>query len=171
MQFIPDETIKTEFEFVVPYLEEATAQNSRGHATKKTQDELKREIVDLLNELGARKVTFMQGAFPTSPKRYGYRITFRLSGIPGRMDVAGLPIRNETPTRKDQALKQALYLFAEMLRAELDARIYRPGYVALVPHLIGEGEQTVIESLLASGMLPDMSAYAPMLPAGAMSNP
>lgn len=167
MQFIPDPNLKKEFH--VPFLEDATAGNSRGHATSKTMEQLQREIIEALNELGAQNVVFVPGTFPTNPKRHGFRITFALGNVPGRMDVAGLPIRQETTTRKDQALKQALYLFKEFLRSELDARIYRPGYVALVPHLIGPNNKTVIEALLESGTLPDMRVYAPLLPAGVES--
>lgn len=161
MQFVPDVNFKPSLE--VPYLEDARASNSAGHSTTKTQAALQREIISLMNDLGAQNVVFVPGTFPTSPKRYGYLVTFNFVGVAGRIPIAGLPIRSETSDRKDKALRQALYLFREYLQGEMNARIFRPGHVPLVPYLLGDGDQTVMEAIVSSGRLPDLAQHAPRL--------
>lgn len=162
MQFIPD--MPKTITVTVPYFEDITAKDVPGRAVEKTINFYQQRIVDLLLQLGAGAVVFFPGKYPTSPERYGFQIQFSLNGVPGRFDVAALPIRKETATKKDRALAQALYLVGNWLETEVYSAAYRPGAVALVPFLIGDGGKTVTEELVARGVLVDIRA--PKLPGG-----
>jgi len=152
MNFIPDQLHATKLD--IPFFEEQKGENIPGRGTTKSCEKLQQEIRELMLKLEAFNTVFTPGTFADKPKRYGYRLTFRLAGVAGRMEIAALPIRNETATRKDRALAQALYLVRNWLEAEVFSQVYRPGSMPLVPYLIGAGDKTVIEALVESGSLP-----------------
>lgn len=146
----------------VPYFEDVKASDIPGRRTERPLDWYEEQIRNLLARLGAGSVVFTVGQFPTMPKRHGYRITFSLNGVSGRMDVAALPMRGEeTAKKKKQALAQALFLFRNWLESEVLSTVYRPGAVSLIPYLIGAGGKTVTEVLLESGQLPQFGGYLP----------
>lgn len=147
----------------VPFLEDITAKDVPGAGVTKEPEYYQKGIKKLLEEMGAARVEFVPGVHNDRLKRYGYQIVFRLNGIPGRIDIAGLPMRTETRAKKERVLAQALYLVREWLTAEMYSSIYRPGAVTLVPFLIGRGGKTVTEELMASGELPNLN---PALPKG-----
>lgn len=150
--FIPD---KTEIgKKSVPWFDDQSDSKIPGRGTRKDVTDLQGEIIELMGHLGAGGVAFMPGTHPGTPKRYGFQLHFNINGVPGRIDVAALPIKNETPNKKDRALAQALYLVRDWLEAEVFSSVYRPGAVALLPFLIGEGGQTVTETFISSGRLP-----------------
>lgn len=165
--FIPDKPSAPALE--VPFFEDITAKDVPGRGVTKPIDFYQKQIVNLMLKLGAGKVLFVPGTFPTLPKRYGYQITFSLNGIPGRIDVAALPMKKETPNRKDRALAQAIYLLQLWLEAEVFSTIYRPGAISLVPYLIGEGGKTVTEALAERANLPQLITAKYELPSEVQS--
>lgn len=136
----------------VPFYEDQ--ERIAGAYVKQSVEKYQQRIRDLLTRLGAYDVVFMPGTYPNHPVRYGYRITFMFATIPGRIECAALPIKNETKRRKDRALAQALYLLGNALEAELHSMVYRPGAIPLIPYLIGAGDKTVTEALVESQQLP-----------------
>lgn len=160
VNFIPEKaTVPT---FNVPYFEDNPVAKIDGRATEKPVAKLQQEVCDQLAMLGATVQSFQLGVFPAPVKRYGYVIHFRLDGLPGRIDCAALPIRNETVVRKDRALAQALYLLRDWLKAEFNSAIYRPGSIPLVPYLLGGSGKTVTEELVERAALPEFNArYLP----------
>ena len=164
--FIPDKPIDDTLE--VPFFEDSSEQKIPGRGTEKSHEQLQSEIVDLMLKLGAGAARFAAGKFPTKPERYGWQITFSMNGVPGRIELAALPIRQETPSKKKQALAQALYLFRNYLEGEVWSAVYRPGAIALLPFLMGEGGKTVTEALMERNILPDVSPYwlPPLLGSG-----
>ena len=152
MTFIPEKPQSQRM--VVPFYEDITAKDVPGRRAEKEHEYYQKQIRELLLQLGAGRVNFIPGTHDERPKRYGFQITFSLNGIPGRIDVAALPMRHETPTKKKQALAQALFLVRDWLSAELYSAIYRPGSIALVPYLIGDRGKTVTEALVELQMLP-----------------
>lgn len=159
MQFIPNKAALPSED--VPYFENASTavHGIRGHETTKSIQELQRDVSEALARLGGSVTAFIPGTFPTTPKRYGYRIEFFLGPMPGRIDVAGLPFKYQaTKVKKTKAMKQALFTVAMMFEAELNGRMMLPGQHPLVPYLIGAGGQTVTEALVASGNLPMLEA-------------
>lgn len=150
--FVPD---KTELQKqAVPYFDDQSDAKIPGRGTEKSLASLQGEIIELMGRLGAGGVTFVPGTHPGTPKRYGFQIRFNINGVQGRIDVAALPIRNETVNRKDRALAQALFLIRNWLEAEVFSSIYRPGTISLLPFLIDDTGRTVTETLLFSGKLP-----------------
>lgn len=162
MQFIPD--VPKIAVLKVPYYEDSKEHDVPGRGVKLTVNQYQWQIMNLLLKLGAGAVIFLPGTYPTEPKRYGFQLQFSLNGIPGRFDIAALPLRSETAVKKDRALAQALYQVGNWLEAEVNSATYRPGAVALVPFLIGAGGKTVTEEMVERGVLVDI--HPPMLPGG-----
>lgn len=149
--FVPDKNALGKM--AVPFFEDQSEARIPGRGTEKTLSQLQGEIIELMARLGAGGVFFVPGTHPGVPKRYGFQVHFNINGIAGRIDVAALPIKTETPTKKDRALAQALFLVRSWLEAEAFSSVYRPGAVSLLPFLIGEGGQTVTEAFISSGRL------------------
>lgn len=158
VNFIP-EPVKTSV-FQVPYFEDSSEVKVPGWRTRKTAKQLQLEILDLMLKLNAGNVIFTPGSFPAAPDqppRYGYLMTFSFNGIPGRMEIAALPLRKETQIRKNDALEQSLFLVRHWLESEVYSVMYRPGSVPLIPFLIGAGNRTVTEMMVESGNLPKLT--------------
>lgn len=114
MGFVPDRPAGKSL--AVPYFEDSQEEKIPGRGTEKSEERLQAEVVDLMLRLGGGAVQFTPGSFPGTPKRYGYQVTFSMNGVRGRMELAALPLRAETPAKKSQALRQTLYLFRKKLR-------------------------------------------------------
>lgn len=149
--FIPD--LKVELQ-IVPFFEDVKADVAPGYRTILTPKKLQDEIAGLLTKLGAGAVTFVPGQYPGMPIRYGFQLRFNLRGVPGRIDIAALPMRTETSKKKDQAQAQALFLVRDWLRGEVFSTLYRPGAIPLMPFLIGAGGKTVTEAMIETRQLP-----------------
>lgn len=153
VDFIPDKLEHQRQE--LPFFEDSQEAKVPGWRLTKSEQYYRDRVADLLARLGGGAVVFMPGEYPGRPKRFGYRITFNVNGIPARLDVAALPFRHAATDKKKQAaMSQALFLVGNWLEAELHSWIYRPGVIPLVPFLIGEGDRTVTEALVESRMLP-----------------
>jgi hypothetical protein len=152
VDFIPDSP-KVQ-EPPVPYFEDSSKYGIAGHSTSKSIERLQDEIKQSLVQLDAGYVRFVSGLYGDKPKRYGFQVHFNLAGVPGRIDCAALPIRQETPAKKQQALCQALYFVRDWLDVESRTAVFRPGNIALIPYLIGQNGKTVAEALKESKQLP-----------------
>ena len=155
MNFIP-ETPKNSNK--VPFYDDATrAEGWQGQATEKTIKTLQSEIIQAVGRLGGLVVGFQRGSFQGDGKqRAGFRIHYVVDAengkqIPGRIDIAALPVKDDWSLRKtvekrqEASLKMALY----MLRVALDGTWFlqqvSPGYCALVPFMLGDGLHTISE--------------------------
>ena len=155
VQFIPEPA--TTAARNIPYFEDSQDRKIPGRGTEKSADKLQQEIRQLMLELDAGNIVFSPGKFEVSPgvpARYGWLMTFSANGLKGRMEIAALPMRRESPAKKDQALRQALYLVRNWLESEVFSVLYRPGAVPLIPFLIGTGNKTITEALLESTDIP-----------------
>jgi len=159
--FIPDPIAITEQS--VPYFEDSRDREIPGRGTEKSHARLQGEIIDFLARLGASSIYFVPGIYPGADRarRYGFQIFFMFSGRQGRIDCAALPIRSETPTKKDRALAQALYLVRLELEAACNSLMYKPGAVPLAPYMIGDGGKTVTEYLFDVQMQPHLLEARP----------
>lgn len=159
--FTPEQNTNSIF---VPYWEDARADSAPGYRTRKSADQLQAEIAQLIARLGGQAAIFTQGTFGTGKqKRYGYEITFNFLGRAAVMQVAALPLRSETPHKKNATMIHALYCVAEQLRAQIVARVMSPGYEPLVQFLLVPGtDKTVGELVLISNDVPNLN---PSLPA------
>lgn len=156
MQFIPDAVHQPILD--VPFFEDSSQKAGiAGHGTRKSIEQLKSEVRDAFARLGAGVIAFRQGTFYAEHDRYGYRILFVLGSARGRVDVLALPIRNETPRRKEDALKQVLYNVRDTLQSEYLMLLHAPGSHPLVPHLLGPGGRTVAEYMMERGELPALT--------------
>ncbi len=165
--FTPD---KSESESIpVPYLEETNASLSPFYTSKKTVVEVQGEIAAELGKLGGWVNAYNFGIYGVSPeekaqkkpKRYGYEIRFTYKGAPGLIRVAGLPIRNETPAKKNQVLVQALCNVREWIRNMVTTQVFTPGSEPLVQYILvdgQDGQKTLAEFLLETGKLPLLAA-------------
>ncbi|MDL1924302.1 hypothetical protein FBQ95_16990 [Chloroflexi bacterium CFX3] len=143
----------------VPYFEDQEddpKKRVQGYATQQSLAYYRDKVSAALQKLGAIATNFIPMKSAEFPLRYGYRITFVLGKIHGRIDIAALPIRAETARKKERALSQALYLLALKLDAEATAWAYEPGTMPLLPYLIGEGDRTITQAVIELGVLPQL---------------
>jgi hypothetical protein len=144
MKFIPDESKSNVM--VVPFFEDSSDEKVSGRGTTLTAKQLQTEIEDELIKLGARRVIVTEGRFDTKPVRYGYIVSFLFHDHEAQIEVAALPMRQATESKKDKALRQALYLLRNWLKAEREALLYRPTSQPLLPYVLAEGgERTLIQ--------------------------
>jgi hypothetical protein len=164
-KFIPDKLVMSGPR--VPYFEDSSSDNGvAGHSTRKSILDLQNEIRQAIGRLGGGVQDFIPGQFDTVPIRYGYSVTFMLGDMPGRIDVAGLPIKYQhTGKKKEAALKQALYMLRDMLEAQYYGMLVMPDSQPLVPYLLGTDGRTVTEALADTGDLP-MVSRRPQVDAG-----
>jgi hypothetical protein len=166
MNFIP-ETPKSSVK--VPYYDDVTREAGwQGQTTTKNLERLKSEIVESINRLGGMVMRFQRGKFQIETQtREGFRIHYIIetnngASIPGRIDIAALPVRagnrSSLNTRLDKSLRMSLF----MLRTALDGTWFlqqlSPGYAPLMPWMLAEGEKTITqlwqESSVMQNLLP-----------------
>jgi hypothetical protein len=167
MNFIPDQPKAVEN---VPFYEDVTsAQGWQGQTTTKSMETLKSEITMPISRLGGMVTGFQKGKFQIGKQeRLGFRVTYTIETpegklIPGRIDIASLPVRPSPfasfNTRCEKSLKMSLY----MLRNSFDGLWFlqqlSPGFAPLMPFMLsGNGELTVSqlwsETALMQNLLP-----------------
>lgn len=157
--FVPDD-----FELkdpTIPWFEDASAAlGVKGHKTSKTIDQLKLEIRAAFSSLGAGVTAFKQGHFDkvgNEKFRYAYQIEFTYGDRDARMIIAALPIRNETASKKEQALKQVLFTVREMLESQFNSGLLIPGSAPLVQYMLDDHGRTLAEALSEQSSVPLLS--------------
>jgi hypothetical protein len=160
IKFIPDDD---QFEVEIPYFEDATgAEGVIGYSTQQDEAELQEKIRTEIARVGGRVESFQKGKYKeesstkTMPDRYGYQILFSYQNADGRINVATLPIKNETPARKRQAHRQALYTIWKMLQSHYNCRLNMPNDTPLIPYLLDDKGRTLLEAISAAGILPQL---------------
>src|SRR4030042_4183330 len=160
MNFIPEQSKETQY---IPYYEDATsAEGWQGHTTQKTIKALQSEITQAISRLGGLVTGFQKGAFLSAEgKREGFRVHYAVeaadgSQVPGRIDIAALPIRRES--NREKSLKMVLYMFHIALNGTWFLQQLSPGYSALVPFMLRHGDKTLsqmwTESPIMNNLLP-----------------
>jgi hypothetical protein len=150
MNFIPEQSNDKQ---EVPYFEDANKEGGwQGQTTSKSIQTLQSEVTQSISRLGGLVISFQKGTFPGEVNRDGFRIHYAITTvgghqIPGRIDIAALPVYTDTPKRRDASLRMALY----MLRVALDGTWFlqqlSPGYSALVPFMLTGKENKTISQL------------------------
>lgn len=140
----------------VPFYDDATTKDGwQGQGTTKSIATLKSEIVQSVGRLGGTVTRFQRGVYEVgNRKRDGFQIFYVIESpsgelIPGRIDVASLPVRSNSRNsqsegkRREQSLCMALY----MLRMALDGSWFlqqlSPGYSALMPFMLASDNRTI----------------------------
>lgn len=162
--FIPNDNPKS---VKVPYFEDVSSDEGwQGHTTSKSIDTLKAEIAKAISRLGGIVSGFQSGVFNIDgKKREGYQIHYALGTpggkyVPGRMDIAALPIKDgwhkTREKRREQSMKMALY----MLRMAVDGMWFlqqlSPGYAPLMPWMIASDGKTVSQLWAESSMMTNL---------------
>lgn len=159
MNFIP-ETPRHAVD--VPFFENASGANGwQGQTSRKSIDALKGEVSEALARLGGIVVSVMPGKFQTAGRgRYGFRITYLANEMRGQIDLAALPMKSETPAKKLQTQRMALFMFRTALEGAWFMQQLSPGYAPLMPFMLTESGKTITE-LWSEG-----AAMRNLLPAG-----
>jgi hypothetical protein len=142
MNFTPDQTEAKK----VPFFEDAKREDGwQGHTTTKTVDRLKREIEKALLLLGGVVVNFQQGKFIIEgQERQGFQVYYAVAGMPARMDIAALPVRDRySAKKKEQSLKMSLYMLSMGLNGAWLMQQLVPGLNPLIPMMLTENGKTV----------------------------
>src|SRR5262249_1464974 len=102
------------------------------------------------------QIFFEEGHYDVGKdKRYGFAIHFMYGAAEGRIDVAGLPIRDgDTAKKRERVRVQALLIVRDQLRAQVTARVLSPRSGGLVGSLRVDGKRTVTQAAYESGRLP-----------------
>lgn len=142
MNFVPDQTETKK----VPYFEDAKREDGwQGHTTTKTIERLKKEIEKALMLLGGVVVGFQQGTYTVDgQQRQGFQVHYAVAGMPARLDIAALPVRDSwNAKKKEQSVKMALYMLALGLNGAWLMQQLVPGYAPLIPMMLTENGKTV----------------------------
>ena len=145
MDFIPTEHQAQD----VPFYDDVTTNGGwQGHTTGKTVNALKAEVSAAITRLGGVVTGFQRGAFATEAReREGYRIVYFIerpdgSTVPGRLDVAALPVRKDQrrqrsyDSRREKSLKMALFMLRNALDGLWFLQQLSPGYAPLMPWML-----------------------------------
>ena len=150
----------------VPYYEDVKEKDGwKGQATTKSVSKLQDEISQAVNRLGGIVSGFQRGTFQIDDQqREGFQIHYHLKApngqlVPGRFDVAALPVRaRRDPMKKEKSLRMALYMVREGLEGMWLMQQLSPGYAALMPFMLADGDKTVsqlwAESPIMNNLLP-----------------
>lgn len=158
--FIPEQKTAEQ----VPYFEEVSKSDGwQGQTTTKSIETLKSEIVQAISRLGGLITGFQRGYFQVgSAKREGFRVFYNLETetgemVPGRIDVAALPCRNQV-TNRDKALRMALYMLRDSFDGLWFLQQLSPGFAPLMPFMLAKGDMTISqlwsESSIMKNLLP-----------------
>jgi hypothetical protein len=154
---IDSDALKTEIE--VPFIEDATGDTAPNYSTKRTiagaQSELSRWIGKNGGIVtGMLPVKFSNTIAGKNVVRYGYVVNFIfVGGARGQMHVAGLPIRKETPAKKDQVLAMALLNRAELFKTAFTTRVHDPHSNPLIQYLLVDDKHTVAQMVIEKQQL------------------
>ena len=168
MNFIPEQK---KVAVDVPFWDDVTvAAGWQGHATTKSIDTLKLDITKAVSRLGGIVSGFQRGKFQIGKQyREGFQLHYHIEtqegqNIPGRIDIAALPVkedwglRNSLEKRKEKSLKMSLYMLREALNGTWFLQQLSPGYAPLMPWMLAEGEKTITqlwqESSVMQNLLP-----------------
>jgi hypothetical protein len=155
MDFVPDTTKKDK---IKTYFEDATSKDGwQGQATTLSVDVLKTKVKNAIDRLGGIVTNFQKGTFMIDDeKRDGFQILYHIEAdngviIPGRIDIAALPIRisfRTKPTegkRREQSLKMALYMLEIALCGTRFLEELSPGYATLMPFTLADENKTIAQ--------------------------
>lgn len=161
MAFIPEPTNKKE---PAPFVEDVTSLGGWvGHTTTKSLDALIAEVSTALGRLGGTVVGVQSGMFTDElvpgRERPGYVIRYTYTtpdgrSIPGKIEVAGLPMRKPGQDKEKQSRKMALYMLRESLEGMWYMQQLSPGLVALMPFMLAENDLTFSQKFAHGLALP-----------------
>ena len=153
--FIPDQPKLAQD---VPFYEDVTGSNGwQGQTTTKSVDTLKSEITVAVSRLGGMVTGFQKGTFQVGKQeRQGFRVNYSIETpdgkmIPGRIDIAALPVRkapiNSYNTRCDKSLKMALFMLRDAFDGLWFLQQLSPGFAPLMPFMLSGKKDLTISQL------------------------
>jgi hypothetical protein len=145
VNFTPKQTSKARN---VPFFEDASREDGwAGHTTGKSMAKLKAEISEAVTRLGGIVTRFKEGYFEVGGRsRSGFQVEYSISDddgnlAPGRIDIAALPVRRSI--NEEKSLRMALYMLRNAFEGMWFMQQLSPGYSALMPFLLADGQNTV----------------------------
>ena len=142
MNFTPDQKEVQK----VPYFEDTKREDGwQGHTTTKNINALKREVEKALMLLGGIVAGFQQGKFIIDgQERQGFQVHYAVAGMPARLDIAALPVRDSwNDKKKEQSLKMSLYMLALGLNGAWLMKQLVPGLNPLIPMMLTDEGKTI----------------------------
>jgi hypothetical protein len=137
------------------YFEDAGAENSQYHKSRRDIESAQQEVQTAINRLNGAVTQFIPVIFE-NPERVGYIVEYVFrGGAFGQLPIAALPIRQETPRRRERARVQALLIAADMFHAAANAQQHTPLNNPLLLHLLADGEHTIAQMIAERQELPE----------------
>jgi len=152
MNFTPEE--KTEAKDV-PFFDDVIGSDGwEGHGTGKSTERLQQEVSTVIVRLGGHVTGFQRGSYG---EREGLRIEYIVKAddgrfVPGRIDIAALPVRvtnrnrQSAKKRREKSFRMALYMLNTALKGTWFLQQLSPGYAALMPWMLVDGEKTISQA-------------------------
>lgn len=144
--FVPDIPVTTKKTI---YFEDATsAEGWQGQSTTLTFDKLKSQVREVIEQIGGTVDKFLSGTCTINGiVRDAYQVLYFVelpngSLIPGRVEVAALPIkmsyrtRRSENSRREQSRKMALFMLIVSLKGARFLAELSPGYAPLMPFIM-----------------------------------
>ena len=143
-----------EKDLVVPFFEDArNSDGVVGYATRKSVAELEQLVRVGFGKLGGSVNKFQFGK-SLDGKRHAIRVHFTFKGVPGRMDMFGLPLKNNAKSKIDTVKRHILYSLWKRVESEFSTLMLMPGDVPLVPYMLNDKGQTILEMMRESNQIP-----------------
>lgn len=141
----------------VPFFEDSRSDLAPYYGSKRSTQDVTQEILEILGNLGGRKVKITDGVFEGELLRHGYVVEFVYAGETARVVAAGLPIRIETDAKIERVRLQALLIVKDQLKAALTAIVFSPGSYPLMQYVVNRDTNlTIGETFAASkNLLPE----------------
>lgn len=139
------QTSKEENKIQIPYFEDARSNTAPYYSTQRNIKDVQKEISAIIDELGGERIRFVEGYFGDKPKRYGYVVNFIYADNPAQIVSAGLPMKSETPNKKQTVMTQAMLIVRDQLKAALTAQVFSPGSYPLMQYVLGDGGKNLGE--------------------------
>lgn len=138
-EFIPDKPeINPNMRYQAIGLKQAYLEDGLvGYKTTQDPNSYIGEILTMLREAGARRMDIISGMVD---KRPAYKLTFEWGGVDVEITQVTLPIKQNSPSKTEQAKKQALFHLFNEVRMELERRHFHPDMPAFVPYMIPPGQ-------------------------------
>src|SRR3989304_4432601 len=156
----PSEAVK------VPFFDDVNLKDGwQGHTTTKSIDTLKSEIAKSISRIGGIVSGFQHGIFMIGDrKREGYQIHYAINSengsiVPGRLDIAALPVKETRRSykiinkKREASLRMALYMIRNAIDGLWFLQQLSPGYAPLMPWMLAKGGKTISQLWAESSVM------------------
>lgn len=152
-------------QIAAPWFEDARANIAPYYSVKTTLKQAQALATAEFGKLNAIVTAFQPGKFAVNGRdRYGYIIEFIMNNAPGRMTVAGLPMKSYKAVKENRVRIQCLLNVRDWLKAAVTMQVFSPDTSPLIPYLLVKGadgqDYTLADLVMSRGQLPMLASQS-----------